>query len=80
MADTPQPGTGLSELLRHFTPYAPIVAGAVMSMAFGERLTIRGKVLSAVVGLGAAFWIAPACATWRPCSGPATPCRPRSSP
>lgn len=60
MADTPQPGTGLSELLRHFTPYAPIVAGAVMSMAFGERLTIRGKVLSAVVGLGAAFWIAPA--------------------
>ena len=60
MADAPQTGGGLTEALKHLAPYAPIVAGAMLSMAFGEKLTIRGKMLSAVVGLAAAFWIAPA--------------------
>lgn len=60
MADSPQPGGGLGEFVRHMAPYAPIVAGAMLSMAFGERLTIRGKLLSAVVGLVAAFYVTPA--------------------
>ncbi|MGQ2989530.1 MAG: hypothetical protein ACT6RD_11845 [Brevundimonas sp.] len=59
MADTPQPHGGASELLRHLAPYAPVFGGAVLSMAFGERLTIRGKLLSAGVGLAAAMWVAP---------------------
>jgi hypothetical protein len=59
MADTPTPGTGISEALRHAAPYTPIIAGAVLSMAFGEKLTIRGKILSAIVGLCAAQFIAP---------------------
>lgn len=59
MADTPQPHGGVGELLRHLAPYAPVFGGAVLSMAFGERLTIRGKLLSAGVGLAAAMWVAP---------------------
>lgn len=59
MADTPTPGGGFAEAIRHLAPYAPVFAGAVLSMAFGERLTIRGKLLSAGVGLATALWVAP---------------------
>jgi hypothetical protein len=59
MVDTPTPGNGFSEAIRHAAPYTPIIAGAVLSMAFGEKLTIRGKILSAIVGLCAAQFIAP---------------------
>lgn len=59
MAETPTPGGGLAELIRHFAPYAPIFGGAVLSMAFGERLTIRGKLFSGGAGLAAALWVAP---------------------
>lgn len=59
MAETPTPNGALSELLRHLAPYTPVVAGGVLSMAFGERLTIRGKILSAVVGVAAALFVAP---------------------
>lgn len=59
MADTPTPGGPIAEAVRHFAPYAPVFGGAVLSMAFGERLTIRGKLVSAAAGLAAALWIAP---------------------
>ena len=59
MADTPTPGGPIAEAVRHFAPYAPVFGGAVLSMAFGERLTIRGKLVSAGAGLAAALWIAP---------------------
>lgn len=59
MADTPTPHSGVADLLRVIAPYAPVFGGAVLSMAFGERLTIRGKLLSASVGLAAALWVAP---------------------
>lgn len=60
MADTPPPSGGLVDFVRTIAPYVPIVSGALLSMAFGERLTIRGKLLSAVGGLAAALVIAPA--------------------
>lgn len=59
MAETPTPGGPIAEAVRHFAPYAPVFGGAVLSMAFGERLTIRGKLVSAGAGLAAALWIAP---------------------
>lgn len=60
MADNPPPGTGaLADALRQLIPYLPGIAGAVFSMAFGEKLTIRGKVLSASVGVASAWWLAP---------------------
>lgn len=60
MADTPPPSGALVDLVRVIGPYVPGFAGAVLSMAFGERLTVRGKLLSAAAGFGAALWIAPA--------------------
>ncbi|WP_298699172.1 hypothetical protein [uncultured Brevundimonas sp.] len=59
MADTPTPTGGLAEAVRHLAPYAPVMGGAMLSMAFGERLTIRGKVLSAGAGLLMALFVAP---------------------
>lgn len=60
MADPHAPGTGaLADMLKHLAPYAPGLAGAVFSMAFGERLTIRGKALSAALGICSALWLAP---------------------
>lgn len=60
MADAPQPLGGLSDLMREAVHLSPIAAGVVLSLAFGERLTIRGKMASAVAGLIAAFYISPA--------------------
>lgn len=60
MADNPAPLTsGMVDVLKTLAPYAPGFAGAVFSMAFGERLTIRGKLLSAAGGLASAWFIAP---------------------
>lgn len=50
----------LIAVLGKLTPYAPGVAGAVLSLAFGEKLTVRGKALSVVGGLACALWLAPA--------------------
>lgn len=59
MAETP-PGTGaLADALRQLMPYMPGFAGAVFSMAFGEKLTLRGKLLSAAAGVASAWWVAP---------------------
>lgn len=59
MAETPSPAGPLSDLVRAVAPYTPVFGGAVLSMAFGERLTIRGKLLSAGAGVAAALFIAP---------------------
>jgi hypothetical protein len=61
MADPHPPGgpAGFVDLLKALAPYAPGFAGAVFSMAFGEKLTIRGKLLSAALGIAAAWWLAP---------------------
>lgn len=60
MPESPPAGAGaLVDMLKHLTPYAPGFAGALFSMAFGERLTIRGKLLSAAAGLASAYWLAP---------------------
>jgi hypothetical protein len=58
-ADNPPPGL-LVEIMRAIGPYVPGIAGAVLSMAFGEKLTIRGKLLSVVAGVASVLWIAPA--------------------
>lgn len=59
MADTPgEPH--LLAVLSKLAPLAPGVAGAVLSMAFGEKLTVRGKGLSVCIGLACALWLAPA--------------------
>lgn len=55
----PPPLGGMAEMLKALAPYAPGFAGAVFSMAFGEKLTIRGKLLSAMAGLASAWWVAP---------------------
>lgn len=59
MAENPQTGGGLSDLVRLTAPYAPVVGGALLSMWLGEQLTVRGKALSAAVGLAMALWVAP---------------------
>lgn len=60
MADTTPPSPGaLTDALKLVAPYAPGFAGALFSMAFGEKLTIRGKLLSALAGLASAWWVAP---------------------
>jgi hypothetical protein len=46
--------------LGKLTPYMPGVAGAVLSLAFGEKLTVRGKALSVLGGFFCALWLAPA--------------------
>lgn len=60
MADTPPPSGALGDLVRLIAPYVPGFAGAILSMAFGEKLTIRGKLLSVAAGLASVLWVAPA--------------------
>jgi hypothetical protein len=50
----------LVAVLSKLAPMTPGVAGAVLSLAFGEKLTVRGKTVSVVIGLASALWIAPA--------------------
>lgn len=59
MAETPPPTGALADLLRLVGPYVPGLAGAVLSMAFGDKLTFRGKLLSLLAGLAAVLWVAP---------------------
>lgn len=59
MADNTGDPTLLAALSK-LAPMTPGVAGAVLSLAFGEKLTVRGKALSVMIGLAAALWIAPA--------------------
>lgn len=59
MADNPGEPNLLAALAK-LAPLTPGIAGAVLSMAFGERLTVRGKALSVCIGLACALWLAPA--------------------
>ena len=60
MADNTGSDPQLLALLGKVAPMTPGVAGAVLSLAFGEKLTLRGKLLSVIIGLASALWIAPA--------------------
>lgn len=60
MADTPTPSGALADLVRLIGPYVPGVAGALLGMAFGERLTIRGRLLAIAAGVASVLWVAPA--------------------
>lgn len=60
MAENPAPQAGaLADLVKLLAPYTPGLAGAVLSMAFGEKLTLRGKLVSAAGGIASAWWLAP---------------------
>lgn len=50
----------LAAWLKVLAPYVPGFAGAVMALAFLERLTARGRMVAVVVGLGAASFLGPA--------------------
>lgn len=59
MADqAPEPQLVAS--LKFFAPYVPGVAGAVLALAFLEKLTPRGRVLAVGVGLASASFLGPA--------------------
>lgn len=61
MADPVHTGVDptLVDLLKSLAVYAPGLAGAVFSMAWGQNLTIRGKLLSGAVGVASAVYLAP---------------------
>ncbi len=59
MADSIVEPGGAAALVKQLAPYAPGIAGAIISMAWGENLTLRGKALAAVVGVCAVLWVAP---------------------
>jgi hypothetical protein len=63
MADTPPPSGALVDFVRFIGPYVPGFAGALLGMAFGEQLTIRGKLLTMAAGIASVLWIAPAVVT-----------------
>lgn len=46
--------------LKIVAPYVPGFAGAVLALAFLERLTLKGRVVAVVVGLAAAAFLGPA--------------------
>lgn len=46
--------------LKIVAPYVPGFAGAVLALAFLEKLTPRGRVLAVIVGLAAASFLGPA--------------------
>lgn len=60
MAETNPTGYGLSDLVRVASPWVVPVSGAVLGMAFGEGLTVKGRILSLAMGLAAAIWLGPA--------------------
>lgn len=53
------PGPNLAATLKMLWPYLPGVAGAVLSMAIAEKLSMKGKVLSLACGIAASVWLAP---------------------
>lgn len=61
MADNPGEPHLLAALSK-IAPYMPGAAGALLSMAFGEKLTLHAKVMSLAVGISAVLWLAPALA------------------
>lgn len=60
MSDNFHLDPGLTASLAKLATIAPGFAGAVVSLAFVERLTARGRVLTVLVGLATAAFVAPA--------------------
>lgn len=56
----PHSDPALVGALKHLAPFMPGVAGAILSLTWGERLTPRQKLAALGVGLAMAFWAAPA--------------------
>lgn len=52
----------LAALLAKAATFAPGFAGAVLSLAFVEKLTMRGRMVTVLVGIAAAAFLAPALA------------------
>ena len=53
------PGPNVMAALKAALPYLPGLAGAALSMAFGERIGVKGKALSLAVGIATALFVAP---------------------
>lgn len=62
MGGEPQAAADVVSLVAKAIPYAPGFAGAVLSLAFVENLTIRGRIVAVAVGLGTAMYLGPALA------------------
>jgi hypothetical protein len=59
MADTPTPSEALADFVRLIGPYVPGIAGALLGMAFGEKLTLRGRLVAMGAGVASVLWVAP---------------------
>lgn len=59
MADNPMGEPFVVAAFTKLGSVLPGFAGAVLSLAFVEALTARGRVVAVVVGLCAAMWVAP---------------------
>lgn len=59
MADNPMGEPQVAALIGKAVAFAPGFAGAVLSLAFLEKLTIRGRVVAVMVGLASAMFMAP---------------------
>lgn len=62
MADHFQGEPQVAAVMAKFATFAPGFAGAVLSLAFVDRLSARGRFLTVVVGLACAAFVAPALA------------------
>ena len=62
MAENPMGEPQLAAFVAKAVAFAPGFAGAVLSLAFVENLTVRGRVVAVLVGLAAALFLAPAIA------------------
>jgi hypothetical protein len=57
LSDGPEPN--LIATAKGALPYLPGLAGAALSMMYGEKLTVRGKVASLSIGIVCALFVAP---------------------
>lgn len=62
MAEHPMGEPQVAVLIAKAWALAPGFAGAVLSLAFVEALTVRGRIVAVAVGLAAALFLAPAIA------------------
>ena len=59
MADNPMGEPQMAAVLGKIAAYAPGIGGAILSMTWGEKLTVHEKLIGVAVGLAMAFWVAP---------------------
>lgn len=59
MADNPMGEPQVAALIGKWAAYAPGIGGAILSMTWGEKLTVHEKLIGVAVGLASAFWFAP---------------------